>query len=158
MMLRQIVLTRVANNKDDNRVLIETTRDTECGGEIRAGGSAAEDSFRASQQARHLERFAIGYVDNLVNVLDVNVRWHNLLTDTFNEIRSCFNNLSGFFESLENRTIRIGADDSDVRILLFQKTTSSRDRAAGAESGDEVRNLAFSLSPEFRSGDKLKAR
>src|SRR6185295_1254987 len=103
------MLTGVANNKDDNRVLVEITRDTECGSEIRASGSTAEDSLHASQQARQFKRFAIGYVDHLVNVLDVNIGWHNLLTDSFDEVRSRFHNLSGLFVSLENRTVGIGA-------------------------------------------------
>src|ERR1700741_4030510 len=119
MMLGQIMLAGVANNKDDNRVFVETTRDTQCGSEICASGSAAEDSLRTSQHARHLKRFAIGYVDYFVNVLDVNVGWNNLLTNSFNEVRSRLNNFSGLFVGLENRAVRIGADDSDVRIFLF---------------------------------------
>src|SRR6185436_13559419 len=110
------MLTGVANDKDDDRVLIESTRDTQCGSEIRASGSTAEDSLHTAQQPRQLKRFAIGYVDHLVNVLDVNVGWHNLLTDSLDEIRSRFDDLSGLFVSLENRTVRIGADDSDTRI------------------------------------------
>jgi len=118
-MFRQVVLTGVTDNKDDDRVLIKITRDTECGSEICASGSTAEYSLNASQQPRQLKRFAIRYVNHLVNVLNVNVGWNNLLTDSFNEVRSRFNNLSRLFISLEDRTVWIGADDSDGRIFLF---------------------------------------
>src|SRR5258706_14127667 len=76
--------------------------------------------------------------------------WRNhFLSDAFNKIGSGLDQLPGFFVSFEDGAIRIRADDSDMRILLFQETPRARDSAARSQSGDEVRDLAFCLFPDF---------
>src|ERR1041384_2837134 len=111
MMLRQIMLAGVTNNKNYNRVLVQRACHTQRGGEIGAGGSTAEDPLQPAQHPRQLKRFTIGNVDYFIDILYMNVRRHDLLTDSLDEIRSRFNNLSCLFVSLENRSVRIGADD-----------------------------------------------
>src|SRR5512145_3172268 len=81
----------------------------------------------------------------------MNVGRYDLLTNSFYKVRRSFNDLSCFFESLEDRTVRIGADDSDVWVFLFEESTGARNSATGSKPGDEVSNLAFSLSPQFRT-------
>src|ERR1700752_801356 len=119
MVLREIVLAGVADNKDYNCVLIKITRHAQRRSKICACGPTAEDSFHASEQTRHLKRLPIRNVNNLVDVFDVNVRWNDLLTNSLDEVRSGFNDLSRLFVSLKDRSIRIGADDFDTPIFLF---------------------------------------
>src|SRR5690606_31038281 len=44
-----------------------------------------------------------------------------------------------------------GGDDLDVRVLLTQVPSGAHQRAGGAESGDEVRDLG-QVSPDLRTG------
>ena len=119
MVFRQVVLAGVANYENDDRVLIEIVCDAQSSGEICACRSAAKDSLQSPKHARQIERFPIRDVDHLVDVLDVHVRRNNFLTDTFDEIRSSLDDLPGFFVRLEDRTVGIGADDPDARVLLL---------------------------------------
>src|SRR6185503_17811408 len=141
----------VTNNEHNDCILIERGGNTQCRGEIGSGGSAAENSLHASQHARHIKRFTIGDVDHFIDVLDVNVRWHDFLPDPLDEVRSGFYNLSGLLVSLEDRAVGISADDANARIFFFEIATGARNRAAGAETGDEVCDLSFSLSPQLRT-------
>src|SRR6185369_1704143 len=154
-MLRQIVFASITNNEHNDCILVERGCNAQRGGEIGAGRSAAENSLHSSQHTRQLKRFTIGDVDYFIYVLDMNVRWHDLLSDPLDKIRSSFYDLSGLFVILEDRAVRISADDANTRIFFFEKSTSARNRAAGAETGDEVRDLAFSLSPQFRTGSAV---
>src|ERR1043166_5248720 len=85
----------------------------------------------------------------------MNVRWHDFLADPFDEIRSRLNDFSGLFISFENRAVRIGSDDANPRILFLEKATGAGDRAARAETGDEVRYPAFSLAPQLGTGSAI---
>src|ERR1700741_714648 len=107
MMLGEIVFTGVANNKNDDCILIQVGCHTECSCEIRPRGTAAKDSLHASQKTRHLKRLSIRDVNHFVDVLDLNVRRHYLLTDSFDEVRSRLHNLSRLLISLENGAIGI---------------------------------------------------
>src|SRR5215207_8493836 len=137
-MLAQIMLACVTNDENYDRILIQSICYTQRCREVRPGRAAAKDSFQSSQQPRHLKRFAVRHVDNFVYILDVHIRRHDLLTNSLDQVWSCFNNLSRFFVRLENRAIRIGADNTDMRIFLFQKSSRARDRAACSEAGDEM--------------------
>src|SRR5689334_6193722 len=154
-MLRQIMFAGVANDENNNGIFVEICSDAKCRGEIRSRRTAAKNSFQASELARQLKRFAIRNVDDFVDVLDVYVRRHNLLPDSFNQVRSGFHDLSGLFESLEDRTVGIRADNPDRRVCFLQKTAGARDRSAGAESGNEVGDLAVSLPPDFGTGGAI---
>src|SRR5690349_7360357 len=146
------MLASVANNEDDDRTLVKIVRHAQSSSEICASRTAAKNSFQAPKHPRHLKRFTVRDVDHFVDVLDVHVRRNNLLTDALDEIRSSLNYLPGLFISLEDRAIRIGADDPDARVLLFQIATGTGDRAARSESRYEVCDLSFSLSPQLRTG------
>src|SRR5437868_1802516 len=149
------MLAGIANDENYDRVLVEILRHAQRGGQIRAGRAAAKYSFHSSEQARHLERLAIRYVDNFIDVLDVNVGRHNLLPDFLHQIRSRLDNLSGLFVSFENRTVRIGANDLDLRIFLFEEPACAGDSATSSESGHEVGDFTFGLSPDLRSGSSV---
>src|SRR4029079_2231059 len=150
-MLSQIMFASITNNEHNNCILIERGGNAQRRGQIRPRRSAAENPLRPPQHTRHFKRFTIGDVDYFVDVLDVNVRWHDFLPDSLDEIRRRLNYFSSLFVSLENRAIGIGADDANTRILFFEIATSARDRAAGAETRDEVCDLTFSLAPQLRT-------
>src|SRR6185369_15177183 len=151
-MLRQVMLAGIANNEDYDCILVQISRDTQCRSEICAGRAAAKDSLQSPKLAGQFERFSIGDINHFVDVLDVYVRWNNLLADALDKVRSRLNNLSGLFVGLENRAVRICADNPDARVFLFQKPSGAGNRATRSESRDEVRNLPFSLPPKLRTG------
>src|SRR5262249_40693962 len=122
MKLRQVVLTRVANDENNHGVFVGLARDAQGRSAVRAGRAAAKYAFYATQLARGFERLAIGDIQNFVHVLHVRVRGQNLLTDAFYQIRSRFGNLPGLFVFLVDRSDWVGADDFDVGVLFFQKT------------------------------------
>src|SRR5688500_20303288 len=85
----------------------------------------------------------------------MHVGWNDLLSNSFNQVRSCFDYVSGLFKRLKDRSIRISADDLDIRVMLFQEPAGARDRAAGADARHKVCDLAFSLAPNFRAGGAI---
>src|SRR5262245_1307531 len=111
MMLRQVMLAGIANNENNDRILIKISRYSQSRSEICSGRTAAEDSFYSPELARHLKRITIRDVNHFVDVLDVHIRRNNFLADSLDEIRRRFNDLPCLFISLENRAVRIGADD-----------------------------------------------
>ena len=151
MVLRQVVLARVADDEDDDAALVCVARDLQSRREVRPRRAAAEDSFFASELARHLERVAVCDVDDLVNVAHVHVDGDDLLPDAFDEIWGRLVRAARLLVCLEDRAVRVCADDSDARILLFEEACRPRNRAARAEARDEVRDAPFGLLPEFRA-------
>src|ERR1051325_9899670 len=119
MMLCQVVLSCITNYKDNDCILIQSFRNFHCSREIRTGGAATEYPFHSTKAPRHFKRISIGKIDDFINILDVNVRWDNLLTNSFDQIRSCLDEFSGLLVGLKNRSIRIRTDDSYAWILLF---------------------------------------
>ena len=51
-----------------------------------------------------------------------------------------------------DRSLRIGADHVNVRILFLEIAADAGDRAAGADTGHEVGDLAAGLLPDLRAG------
>src|SRR2546423_12977105 len=151
-MLAQIVLARVTADEDDETVRVERARDLQSGREVRAGRAAAEDAFDAPKLTRHLERFAVGDVDDLVNVLELRVLRDDLLPDAFDKVGRDLVRLARLLVGLEDRAVWVCADDAYVRVLLFQKPARAGDRAARADAGDEVRDPPFGLFPDFGAG------
>src|ERR1044072_5458711 len=119
MMLCQVVLSGITNYKDDDCILVQSFSNFHCRRQIRAGGAATEYPFYSSKAPRHFKRISIGNIDHFVNILDMNIRRDNLLTNSFDQIRSCLDEFSRLLVGLENRSIRIGTYDSYVWILLF---------------------------------------
>src|ERR1044071_852116 len=113
------MFARVTNNENYDGILVEIFRDTQRGRQVSARRSAAENSLHSPEEARQFKRLAIGHVYHFVDVLDVHIRRNNFLTDTFDEVWSRLDDFSCFLVCLENRTVWIGADDPDCRILLF---------------------------------------
>ena len=111
--------------------------------------ASAEYSFFAAKSASHLERVLVGDVDDLVDVFEVNVFGNDLLADTFNKIGRGLHELPCFFVCLEHRTVRVGADHADLRVLLFQVAAGSANRSAGANARDKVSDSSFGLLPDL---------
>ncbi len=132
--------------------LVERARDLERGGEVRPRRAAAEDSLLAAELARQLERLAVGDVDDLVHVPDVDVGGDDLLPDALDEIGRRLVRPPRLLVGLEDRAVRVCADDADVRVLLLEEAPRPRDGAARAETGDEVRDVPLGLLPKLRAG------
>src|SRR6476661_1638543 len=120
MELRKIVLARVANDEYDDRVLVEVARNTQRRGEVRARRTSAKNSFDAAQLTRTFERVVVVDVDYLVDVLHVRVARQDFLADAFDQVRRRLRHLAGLFVGFVDRAERVGADDFDVWVFLFQ--------------------------------------
>src|ERR1051326_1845401 len=105
MMLCEVVLSCITNYEDNDCILFQSFSNSHCSREIRAGGAATEYSFHSSETPRHFKRISIGNVDHFVYILDVNVRRNNLLTNSFNQIRSCLDEFSRLLVGLKYRSI-----------------------------------------------------
>ena len=88
----------------------------------------------AAELARQLERFAVGDVDDLVNVFELRVLRDDFLPDAFDQIRRDLVRLARLLIGLEDRAVGVCADDADVRVLLFQKSPRAGDCAARADA------------------------
>src|SRR5215831_6986035 len=152
MEFRQVVLASVANDKYYDGVLIEIARHAQSGSAVGAGGAAAKDSLDAAQLTARFKRITVSDIDYFVDVLHVRITRQHFLADSFNQIGRRLRDLAGFFVGFVNRPNRISADNFDVRILLFEKLARAGDGSTGANPGNEVRDLAFSLLPKLRAG------
>src|ERR1700722_11054311 len=56
-------------------------------------------------------------------------------------------------EVVKDGARRIHADDLDCRVLLLQITADARDGPTSPHTHDEMRDLAFGVLPDLRSGD-----
>src|SRR6266536_2032997 len=150
MKLAQVVFACVANDEHHDRILVSIARNTESSDEVCSRRAATKYPFYAAQLARRLKRLAIGHVNDIVHIFDVNIWRDYFLTDSFNQIRSSLHQFSCFLVSLKYRSIRVGPNDLDGRILLFQVAACARDGSTGSQSGNEVRVLSLSLFPDLR--------
>src|SRR6185295_2829899 len=63
---------------------------------------------------------------------------------------NCRSHMLPAFQTMESG-IGLQADAADRGIVLFEAARGANERAAGAESGDEMRDTPFGLLPNFRS-------
>src|SRR6266567_4542061 len=149
--LAQVVFACVANDEHHDRILVQFARNTESSDEVCSRRAATKYPFHTAQLARSLKRLAIGHVNDIVHIFDVNI-WRNyFLTDSFNQIRSSLHQFSCFLVSLKYRSIRVGANDLYGGVLLFQKAACAGDGSTRSQSGNEVRDLSLSLLPDLWS-------
>src|SRR6185436_19086813 len=79
----------------------------------------------------------------------------NFLTDAFDQVRRRFRDLTRLLVSLVNRSDRIGADDFDPRVPLFEIAPRAGNSSAGADAGNKVRDLSLRLLPELGTGGAI---
>src|SRR5947207_14494364 len=149
MKLAEVVFARVAHDENNDCVLIQIARYPQSSSAIGAGRPAAKNPFYPTKLSREIKRLAIGDVHHLVDILHLRIAGQNFLAYALNQVGSRFGNLSRLFVSLVNRADGIGADYFDVRIFLLKKSSGAGNRAARADAGDKVRDLALRLIPEF---------
>ena len=113
------MLAGIADDEHDNGIFIQIARYSQRRRQIRSARASTKNAFGPTQLPGHFKGFPIRNVDYFIHIFHVRVGRHNFLPDTFDEIGRSFNNLSRIFVGLKNRAIRIGANHSDVRILLF---------------------------------------
>src|SRR6266403_3836606 len=141
----------IANDENNDRIVIQIAGDAKSRRQVCSSGTAAKNSFHATEEARHLKRFTIGGVGYLIDISDVNVRWYDLLSDAFHQVRSRLHKFPCLFIGLENRAVGVSADDLNMRILFFEESSSSGDRSSRSKAGDEVGNPSVSLLPDLWS-------
>ena len=93
----------------------------------------------------------VAHFDHAIDERRVEGRRPEVFSDTLDEVRPP--RPAGV-----HRTRRVGADDLDVRVLRLQVARDSGDRAAGADAGDEVGDLAVGLPPDLRARSSVRAR
>src|ERR1051325_4095397 len=102
MVFRKVMLAGIANDENNDRILIKIVRHSQSSGEICPRRTTAKDPFHSPEHPRHLKRFTIRDVDHFVDVLDVHVRRNDFLSDSLDEIRSSLNDLPSLFIRLKN--------------------------------------------------------
>ena len=111
-----------------------------------AARPADEDALLAREPARHLERLGVGHRDDLVRHGGVVGRRPEVLADALDEVRA-----PG--AARVDRALGVGADDAHgVARHLAQVPPGSRDRAARADAGHEVRDRAVGVAPDLGAG------
>ena len=107
--------------------------------------TADEQALLARDAARHQERIAIRDAHHLVDHAQVDGLGQVAHADAFDGVRA--RNIAGI-----DRAFGIGADDVDRRILLFEKASRARDRSAGSDACDEMRDRSAGLLPNLGTG------
>src|SRR5439155_17186711 len=101
------------------------------------------------------KRVLVGDVYDLVDVFEVNVFRNDLLANAFDQIGRGLKELACFLKSLKHRAVRIGADHSNLLVLLFQIATGSANGPARADARNKMSDSTLGLFPEFRAGRSI---
>ncbi len=121
------------------------------GGNATAAGAARENSFLFREAPGPDETFFVIHLVDVVQNFHVHRAGEKIFADAFDHVRDRFADLAGFEEFVVKRADGIDADDFDVGIFFFQVFPHAGDGAAGAHAANEMRDLAFSVFPNFRA-------
>src|SRR5258706_4441471 len=100
---------------------------------------AGEDALLARHAPGHLLRFGLAHRFDAVDAA--------ALVD-FRQV-----GLRPLADARDLRALRrLAADDLDLRLLFLEKARAAHDGAGAAHAGDEVRDLAAGIAPDFRAG------
>ena len=121
-------------------------------GEQRAGGRAGENRFLLQQLARDGERFRVGNAVSALGQREVADRRDEVLADAFDQPRALLRHLAGRDVLREDRALRIGEHQLDVRRVLLEERRQPADRAAGADAEHDGIEPLRHLLPDFRPG------
>ena len=113
-----------------------------------APGAADEDPLGLRHPAGGEEALLVGDGDDLVVELGLPRRREEVLADALDEVRPA--RAAG-----EHRTLGVGGDDPDVRVLRLEVAGGAGDRAARAGTGDEVGDPPGGLAPQLGPGRQL---
>src|SRR5690606_37181857 len=148
MEFRQVMLAGVGNDENDDCRFIEILSDLERTGYVRSRRTAAETALGAGKLACEVKGFTIRDINDLIDRGHIGIPRRVRLPDALNEIRRRLRNVSRILVGLEDRTVRVGADHADVRILFLQITSRTADRAASSDARDKMRDRALSIASD----------
>ena len=114
--------------------------------------AADEQRLLARQPPRHVERVGVGDGHDLVGDLPVVGRRPEVLPDPLDEVGPPV-------AARVHRTDRVGADDVHPAVGdVLEVVAGARDRPAGADPRDEVRDSPVGLLPQLRAGADVRLR
>src|SRR3989442_12860325 len=87
---------------------------------------------------------------NLIDDGEIYIYRHFILADAFQLVRLRLRLVAGFEHFRKNGSDRIGANDANLRVLLFEVMRNTGDGATGSNADHHVRNLALRLVPDLR--------
>src|SRR5688572_14089869 len=87
--------------------------------EIRARRTTAKNALTPGKVPSQLERLPIGDIYDLIDDLHIGISDRQALPDALDEVRRGFRDVPRLFVCLEDRAIRIGANDADLWVFLF---------------------------------------
>ena len=112
----------------------------------RAAGDPAQHALAAGGEARGLDRVLVVDGDDLVEQVAVQHRRDEARADALDLVRA------GAPAGEHRRGRGLDGDHLDVLVALLQERAGAGDRAAGADAGDEVVDLAVQRLPQLRAG------
>src|SRR5262249_35502325 len=140
--LAQVIAPRVAADGDDELVWPEPPRVPQRRGYVGARGAAEQHALVAGDVAGDLEALGVAHAQPLVHDLAVERLGHVVLADALDLPRLAA-------AAGEDRPVGVGADDLDVGVLFLEVPADTRDRAAGADAGNEHGDPPVGLLPDF---------
>jgi hypothetical protein len=148
--LGEVAAPRVREEHDDDRVLtlgraLELVGELDGGVHGHARGAADEQRLLAGQPPGHRERVGVGDLDDPIRDLTVVGVRPEVLADALDQVGAA--GAAGV-----DRAGGVGADHLHGRVLLLEVAAGAADRAAGADTGDEVGDLPVGLRPDLGAG------
>ena len=143
--LGEVATTRVGREHDDEVVGGAFVGDLQRCSNRRAARTTDQQALLLADSASHREGVGVADRNDPIDQVGVIRRRPEVLTDAFDQVRAA--RATGV-----HRPLGIGADHLDRWVLLFQIAADTREGAAGAAAGDEVRDGAVGLSPDLRAG------
>src|SRR5512146_2908287 len=134
----QVTIAAIANDAYDRSVL-QVAGDAKRDVQGAAGRNSRKDPLLARHAPRHLFRLCLAHVFKPVDaqlVVDLRQVGFRPFADAGN-LRS---------------VLRLAAHDLDLGVLFLEETRTSHDRTRRAHAGDEVRDPALRVAPDFGAG------
>ncbi len=143
--LAQIIAPCIRAECDDDVVGREALGVAQGGRHGRTRGTADQKPLSPRHRPGRMKALGVADPDPLVDDLAIQCLGDEILTDPLD-----FPWLGSV--AREDRALRVGTDDLDLGISLFQVPAHARDGAAGPDPGDESRYLAAGLFPDLGAG------
>src|SRR5690606_6715478 len=149
--LAEVATTAVGQQHNHDRLGGQFAGDPQRAGDGHAAGSAHEDALLQGEAAGHRERLSVVDRDDLVQHLGVVGTGPDVLPHTLDEVGPAG-------AARVDAALGVDADDAH-RVIghLAQEAARARDRAAGADAGDEVGDPSVSVAPDLGPGRPLGA-
>ena len=142
---REVAAAGVGDEHDDDVVFGRLVRDAHGGSDGGAARPTDEETLLARDSAGHQERRLVADRDDPVDDRRVVGLGPEVLADALDQVRPPRS-------TRVHRAFGVGADDLHARVLRLEVAADAGDRAARAESRDEVGDPAGGLAPDLGPG------